>query len=83
MLSKCFVMQLVKDASRSRYYENKVVVPSDLLPPHPASLTHKNPQRRNIIHGMHPVGHKERWIDLNFFGRISCEDSENIQYFFF
>ena len=24
-------------------------------------------KRRKIIHGMHPVGHKERWIDLNFF----------------
>ena len=32
----------------------------------PASLTHKNPQRHNIIHGVHPVGHKERWINLNF-----------------
>ena len=28
---KCFVMQLVKDASRSRYYENKVVVLSDFV----------------------------------------------------
>ena len=27
-----------------------------LLPLHPASLTHKNPQRRKIIHGMRSVG---------------------------
>ena len=29
-----------------------------LLPLRPASLTNKNSQRRKIIHGMHPVGHK-------------------------
>ena len=29
----------------------------------PASLTHKNPQRRNIIHGMRPVERKDRSID--------------------
>ena len=42
-----------------------------LLPLGPASLTHKNPQRRKIIHGMRPAGHKERSIDLKMFGRIS------------
>ena len=26
-----------------------------LLPLHLASLTHKNPQRHKIIHGMHPI----------------------------
>ena len=26
----------------------------------PASLTHKNPQGRKIIHGMRPVGRKDR-----------------------
>ena len=30
-----------------------------LLPLHPASLTHKNPQRHKIIHGMGPIGCKE------------------------
>ena len=38
-----------------------------LLPLHPASLTHKNPQKRKIICGMHPVGHKDRLIDLKMF----------------
>ena len=36
-----------------------------LLPLRPASLTHKNPQIRKIIHGMRPVGRKDRSIDLN------------------
>ena len=36
-----------------------------LLPLSPASLTHKNPQRRKIIHGMRPVGRKDRLIDLD------------------
>ena len=31
-----------------------------LLPLCPASLTHRNPQRCKIIHGMHPVGCKDR-----------------------
>ena len=35
-----------------------------LLPLRPASVMHKNPQRHKIIHGMRPVGCKERWIDL-------------------
>ena len=35
-----------------------------LLPLRPASLTYKNPQRRKIVHGMRPVGHKEQSIDL-------------------
>ena len=34
------------------------------LPLLPTSLTHKNPQRCTIIHGMHPVGHKDQLIDL-------------------
>ena len=46
------------------------------------SLTHKNPQRRKIIHGMHPVGHKDRSIRTcllveifrmcNFCGSYGC-----------
>ena len=31
-----------------------------LLPLHTASLKRKNPQRRKIIHGMHPIGSKDR-----------------------
>ena len=31
-----------------------------LLPLRPVSLTHKNPQGRKIIHGMHPVKCKDR-----------------------
>ena len=34
-----------------------------LLPLRPVSLTHKNPQRRKIIHGIHPVGHKDQSIN--------------------
>ena len=45
--------------------------PVILLPLRPASLTHKNPQRHKIIHGMRPVGCKE-WSIWRFFGRISC-----------
>ena len=36
-----------------------------LLPLCPASPTHKNPQRRKIIHDMHPVGQKDWLIYLN------------------
>ena len=39
--------------------------PVILSPLRPASLTHKNPQRCKIIHGMHPEGLKDRSIDLN------------------
>ena len=37
-----------------------------LIPLHPASLMHKNPQRCKIIvvDGMHPIGHKEQSIHL-------------------
>ena len=39
-----------------------------LVPLHPASLMHKNPQRcKIIIHGMHPIGYKEQSIHLRFF----------------
>ena len=34
-----------------------------LFPLHPASPTHKYPQRHKIIHGMHPAGRKDRSID--------------------
>ena len=33
-----------------------------LLPLHPASLMHKKRQRCKIIHGMHPLGCKDRSI---------------------
>ena len=36
-----------------------------LLPLHPASMMHKNPQRHKIIHGICPIGCKDRLIDLN------------------
>ena len=38
-----------------------------LLPLRPASLTHKNPPKRKIIHGMRSVGRKEQSIDLKIF----------------
>ena len=38
-----------------------------LLPLRPASLMHKNPQGHKLIHGMHPVGCKERSINLKIF----------------
>ena len=41
---------------------SKVVI---LLPLRPASLIHKNPQRRKMIHSMCPVGCKDRSLDLN------------------
>ena len=46
-----------------------------LLPLRPASLTHKNPQRCKIIHGMHPVGCKDRSIDLNM---CICRDIQPV-----
>ena len=33
------------------------------VPLHPASLTHKNPQRRAKVHGIPPTGRKDRSID--------------------
>ena len=45
----------------------EIIAPKDsliLLPLCPASLTHENPQRRKIIHGMRPVGRKERSMNL-------------------
>ena len=38
--------------------------PVILLPLRPVFLMHKNPQRRKIVHGMHPVGCEDRSIDL-------------------
>ena len=37
---------------------------SDFVPLHPASLTHKNPQRCKSIYGMCPAGHKKRSVNL-------------------
>ena len=49
------------------------VLPVILLPLRPVSLMHKNPQRRKIFCGMHPVGCEGWSIDLRiFFCRISC-----------
>ena len=39
-----------------------------LLPRHPASLTHKNPQRQKIICDMCHGGHKDQIIDLKMSG---------------
>ena len=41
-----------------------------LLPLRTVSLTHKNPQRHKIFCGMHPVGRKDRLINLKMF--YSC-----------
>ena len=38
-----------------------------LLPLCPASVIHKNLQRRKVICGMRPVGCKDRLIDLKMF----------------
>ena len=38
---------------------NRVPFTVILLPLCPVYLMYKNPQRRKIIHGMRPVGHKE------------------------
>ena len=44
--------------------EKKMLHPSMiLLPPCPASPTHKNPQRHKIICGIHTIGRRERSID--------------------
>ena len=53
----------------------EIVAPKDsviLLPLCPASLTHENPQGRKIIHGMRPVGRKQRSTNLKIFCGISC-----------
>ena len=39
-----------------------------LLPLHPASLTHENPQRQKIICDMCHIGHKVQIIDLKMSG---------------
>ena len=56
-----------------RCRENLIIVtvnrcnrpPVILVSLRPASLTHKNPQRRKIFHGTRPAGRKDRSIDLN------------------
>lgn len=47
-----------------------------LLPLHLASVTHKNPQRHKIVHGMHPLGHKDQSIDLNI--RVYCKNIQPV-----
>ena len=49
----------------SQELQPRVVI---LLPRHPASLTHKNPQRQKIICDMCHVGHKDQIIDLKMSG---------------
>ena len=49
--------------SFSRYLTTEVI----LLPLRPASLTHKNPQGREIIRGKRPVGRKEWSFDRSIF----------------
>ena len=51
----------------SQTSHNSAVRAVILLPLRPASLMHKKHQRRKVIHEMHPVGHKERSIDLKIF----------------
>ena len=41
--------------------------PAIFSPLSPASLKHKNPQRYKIIHGMHPIGHKDWSSDMKMF----------------
>ena len=63
-----------RDQLNMRDYMDRRVTPSTCGPPppckqalsplHPVSLTHKNPPRCKIIHGMRPVGCKEQSIDL-------------------
>ena len=50
--------------------KNKKLLPRVviLLPRHPASLAHKNPQRQKIICDMCHVGHKDQIIDLKMSG---------------
>ena len=40
------------------------IIPVIFLPLSPASLTHKNPQRRPKFHGMPPVRRKDRSEDV-------------------
>ena len=53
----------VRDCLPAYYLEFNSVI---LLPLRPASLMHKNPQRRKIIHGMRPVGCKDQSIEHVF-----------------
>ena len=51
--------------AKNKKLQPRVVI---LLPRHPASLTHKNPQRQKIICDMCHVGHKDQIIDLKMSG---------------
>ena len=51
--------------AKNKKLQPRVVI---LLPWHPASLTHKNPQRQKIICDMCHVGHKDQIIDLKMSG---------------
>ena len=55
------ILRLGKHLSKTKAHFPLVI----LLPLRPASLAHKNPQRRKLIHGMRPVGGKDRSIDQN------------------
>ena len=61
----CFVMRaesqkyLHPNDCGEKYKGCTSTMPVILLPLRPASLTHKNPQGRKIVHGTRPVGCKE------------------------
>ena len=51
--------------AKNKKLQPRVVI---LLPRHPSSLAHKNPQRQKIICDMRHVGHKDQIIDLKMSG---------------
>ena len=63
------------------HHHNHVI----LLPLRPASLMHKNPQRRTIVHDVHPVGRKDRscnFCDSYFFSPLLCFKIEGLYFNF-
>ena len=56
------LVHFVKNANYASFFA--YIKPVTLLPLCPASLMHEKCQRHKIIHGTHPVGHKERSMDL-------------------
>ena len=61
----CFITSFYCGYSSKIWPKRIILLLSDLLPLHPATLRHKNPQICKIIHGMRAVGCKDRSIDLN------------------
>ena len=64
------VSYLYKIISVNYPWQLVFIAPVILLPLHPVSLPHKNPQRRKIIHGIHPVGHKDQSITQSIWIRV-------------